>query len=108
LVGSLWVVTDGRSAISVAEERRELVFYDPHAWRVQDTLSTPDCAGIDHADFTPDGRTAVFLREHVPNAEGLGRACRTGGTGVPYVTAPCSLRTLAKRAREIAAQRAAR
>jgi hypothetical protein len=30
---------------------------------VQDTLQTPDCAGIDHADFTADGRTAVFTCE---------------------------------------------
>ena len=39
------------------------MFYDPHTWAVQDTLPTPDCAGIDHADFTPDGRTAVFTCE---------------------------------------------
>lgn len=60
---NLYFTPDGRSAISVAEERRELVFYDPHTWQVQDTLPTPDCAGIDHADFTPDGRTAVFTCE---------------------------------------------
>ena len=30
---------------------------------MQDTLQTPDCAGIDHADFTSDGRTAVFTCE---------------------------------------------
>ena len=39
------------------------MFYDPHTWAVQDTLPTPDCAGIDHADFTADGRTAVFTCE---------------------------------------------
>ena len=60
---NLYFTPDGRSAISVAEERRELVFYDPHTWAVQDTLPTPDCAGIDHADFTPDGRTGVFTCE---------------------------------------------
>ena len=60
---NLYFTPDGRSAISVAEAHRELVFYDPHTWAVQDTLPTPDCAGIDHADFTPDGRTAVFTCE---------------------------------------------
>jgi DNA-binding beta-propeller fold protein YncE len=49
--------------VSVAERLRRLVFYDPHTWQVQDVLPTPDCAGIDHADFTPDGRTAVFTCE---------------------------------------------
>jgi hypothetical protein len=47
----------------VAEAHRELVFYDPQTWAVQDTLQTPDCAGIDPADFTADGRTAVFTCE---------------------------------------------
>jgi YVTN family beta-propeller protein len=60
---NLYFTPDGRSAISVAEARKQLVFYDPHTWQVQDTLPTPECAGIDHADFTPDGRTAVFTCE---------------------------------------------
>jgi len=60
---NLYFTPDGRSAVSVAEAHRELVFYDPRTWAVQDTLPTPDCAGIDHADFTPDGRTAVFTCE---------------------------------------------
>ena len=60
---NLYFTPDGRSAVSVAEAHRELVFYDPHTWAVQDTLPTPECAGIDHADFTPDGRTGVFTCE---------------------------------------------
>ncbi|MFC4949270.1 YncE family protein [Pseudonocardia sp. GCM10023141] len=60
---NLYFTPDGHSAISVAEARRKLVFYDPHTWQIQDTLDTPGCAGIDHADFTPDGRTAVFTCE---------------------------------------------
>lgn len=60
---NLYFTPDGSSAISVAEARRELVFYDPHTWAVQQILPTPECAGIDHADFTADGRTAVFTCE---------------------------------------------
>ncbi|MDT7651675.1 MAG: hypothetical protein QOI36_3081 [Pseudonocardiales bacterium] len=60
---NLYFTPDGRSAVSVAERLKKLVFYDPKTWQVQDTLPTPDCAGIDHADFTPDGRTAVFTCE---------------------------------------------
>lgn len=60
---NMYFTPDGRSAISVAERKKQLVFYDPHTWAVQTTLNTPDCAGIDHADFTPDGRTAVFTCE---------------------------------------------
>jgi DNA-binding beta-propeller fold protein YncE len=54
---------DGSTAVSVAEARRELVFYDWHTWKRQGILSVPGCAGIDHADFTRDGRTAVFTCE---------------------------------------------
>ncbi|MEJ8281302.1 YncE family protein [Pseudonocardia spirodelae] len=60
---NMYFTPDGVSAISVAEERRKLVFYDPHTWARQTEIATPDCAGIDHADFTPDGRTAVFTCE---------------------------------------------
>jgi DNA-binding beta-propeller fold protein YncE len=60
---NLYFTPDGKSAVSVAERLRQLVFYDPHTWQVQDVLPTPDCAGIDHADFTPDGRTGVFTCE---------------------------------------------
>ncbi len=60
---NLYFTPDGRSAISVAEARHQLVFYDPHTWVVQQTLTTPECTGIDHADVTPDGRTAVFTCE---------------------------------------------
>ncbi|GAA1863319.1 hypothetical protein GCM10009836_49620 [Pseudonocardia ailaonensis] len=60
---NMYFTPDGKSAISVAEARRKLVFYDPHTWAVQGELQTPTCMGIDHADFTPDGRTAVFTCE---------------------------------------------
>jgi YVTN family beta-propeller protein len=60
---NMYFTPDGSAAISVAERQRRLVFYDPHTWAEQGELATPDCAGIDHADFTPDGRTAVFTCE---------------------------------------------
>ena len=60
---NLYFTPDGRYAISVAEARRQLIWYDPHTWQQRDITPTPDCAGIDHADFSPDGRTAVFTCE---------------------------------------------
>src|SRR4051794_27008043 len=60
---NMYFTPDGTTAISVAEAQKRLVFYDPHTWAEQGALPTPECAGIDHADFTPDGRTAVFTCE---------------------------------------------
>jgi DNA-binding beta-propeller fold protein YncE len=60
---NMYFTPDGVSAISVAEDYRALVFYDPHTWVEQTRIKVPDCAGVDHADFSLDGRTAVFTCE---------------------------------------------
>ncbi|HEY4454334.1 MAG TPA: YncE family protein [Pseudonocardiaceae bacterium] len=60
---NLYFTPDGQYAISVAEAHQELVWYDPHTWQQKDITPTPDCGGIDHADFSVDGRTAVFTCE---------------------------------------------
>ncbi|TFV87364.1 hypothetical protein [Blastococcus sp. CT_GayMR16] len=68
---------DGSSAVSVAEARRMLVFYDPHTWAEQGQLAIPECGGIDHADFTADGRTAVFTCEFAGRVAVVDVASRT-------------------------------
>lgn len=53
---NLYFTPDGRHAIVVAEALKRLDFYDPHSWRLQHSLAVPGCAGVDHLDFTADGR----------------------------------------------------
>ncbi|WP_407662252.1 YncE family protein [Nakamurella lactea] len=60
---NMYFTPDGKYAISVAEENKQLVWYDPKTWRRHDTTRVPGCAGVDHADFSVDGRTAVFTCE---------------------------------------------
>jgi YVTN family beta-propeller protein len=60
---NMYFTPDGQYAVSVAEARRELVWYDAHTWVQRDITPAPECAGIDHADFSPDGRTAVVTCE---------------------------------------------
>jgi DNA-binding beta-propeller fold protein YncE len=60
---NMYFTPDGQYAISVAERMRKLVWYDPKTWKAHDETATPDCGGIDHADFSVDGRTAVFTCE---------------------------------------------
>jgi DNA-binding beta-propeller fold protein YncE len=74
---NMYFLPDGSAAVSVAEERRALVFYDPHTWAEQGQLAVPDCAGIDHADFTADGRTAVFTCEFAGRVAVVDVASRT-------------------------------
>ena len=73
----MYFLPDGSAAVSVAEARRTLVFYDPHTWAEQGRLPIPDCAGIDHADFTADGRTAVFTCEFAGRVAVVDVASRT-------------------------------
>lgn len=60
---NMYFTPDGRYAISVAERFKELVWYDPVTWKVHDTTKLPTCAGVDHADFSANGRIAVFTCE---------------------------------------------
>jgi YVTN family beta-propeller protein len=55
---NLYFTPDGRFAIVVAERLQELDFRDPHTMRLVHTLSVPICRGVDHMDFSADGRYA--------------------------------------------------
>lgn len=56
---NLYFTPNGKYGIVVAEEYRRLDFYDPHTWRIRHQLRIPACAGIDHMDFSADGRLAL-------------------------------------------------
>jgi YVTN family beta-propeller protein len=60
---NLYFTPDGRSAVIVAEEDRRLDFRDSHTMTFQQTVRTPECRGINHADFSIDGRYAIFSCE---------------------------------------------
>jgi YVTN family beta-propeller protein len=60
---NMYFTPDGRSAIVVAEAMRRLEFRDPHTMALQGYINAPQCAGINHADFSPDGAYAIFTCE---------------------------------------------
>ena len=60
---NMYFTPDGRSAIVVAEARRRLDFRDPHTMALQTSLLMPGCPGINHGDFSIDGRFAIFTCE---------------------------------------------
>lgn len=55
---NLYFTPDGALAIVVAEGRNRLDFRDPHTFALRDSLQVA-CRGVDHMDFTADGRFAV-------------------------------------------------
>ncbi len=61
---NMYFSPDGKSAIIVAESFKRLDFRDPHTFALQSTLDVPDCPGINHADFSIDGRYAIFTCEY--------------------------------------------
>jgi YVTN family beta-propeller protein len=59
---NMYFTPDGKFAIVVAERLARLDFVDPHTMHLRHALSVP-CRGVDHADFTADGRYALFSCE---------------------------------------------
>jgi len=56
---NLYFTPDGHRAIVVAERLRRLDFRDPHTMRLRHALPVPGCAGVDHLDFSADGRVLL-------------------------------------------------
>jgi YVTN family beta-propeller protein len=61
---NMYFTPDGSAAIIVAEARKRLDFRDPHSMAMKYSIDTPDCGGINHADFSIDGRYAIFTCEY--------------------------------------------
>jgi YVTN family beta-propeller protein len=72
---NLYFTPDGKSAIVVAEALKQLEFRDPQTMKMQYTISTSQCVGVNHADFSIDGRYAFFT-------------CEFGGGGLIKIDLP--------------------
>src|SRR4051812_30113143 len=59
---NLYFTPDGRYAVVMEEQQKEIVFRDPHTMAVKDVLPVK-CAGVNHADFSPDGRYFIVTCE---------------------------------------------
>jgi YVTN family beta-propeller protein len=60
---NMYFTPDGKSAIVVAEALKRLDFRDPQTMKLQYSIAVPLCGGINHADFSIDGRFAIFTCE---------------------------------------------
>ncbi|MEA2479390.1 MAG: hypothetical protein QOJ07_1312 [Thermoleophilaceae bacterium] len=53
---NLYFTPDGRFAVVMAEQFKRIDFRSPHSMKLRHTLSVPSCTGVNHADYTADGR----------------------------------------------------
>ncbi|HEX7910641.1 MAG TPA: YncE family protein [Paraburkholderia sp.] len=60
---NMYFTPDGKEAIVVAEAHARLDFRDPHTMALKSSLEVPQCKGINHADFSIDGKYALFTCE---------------------------------------------
>ncbi|MCC7288258.1 MAG: YncE family protein [Burkholderiaceae bacterium] len=60
---NMYYSPDGKSAIVVAEARKRLDFRDPQTMAMQYSIDVTGCPGVNHADFSIDGRFAIFTCE---------------------------------------------
>jgi YVTN family beta-propeller protein len=67
---NMYFTPDGRFAIVVAEAHKRLDLRDPGTMVLQSSIDVPECGGINHADFSIDGRYAIFTCEF---AKGLAK-----------------------------------
>lgn len=60
---NVYFTPDGQSTIIVAEAKHRLDFRDPKTLKLQYSIEAPKCGGINHGDFSIDGRYAIFTCE---------------------------------------------
>ncbi|MFM0456289.1 YncE family protein, partial [Paraburkholderia nemoris] len=56
---NMYFTPDGKEAIVVAEAHARLDFRDAHTMALKSSLEAPQCKGINHADFSIDGKYAL-------------------------------------------------
>ena len=61
---NMYFTPDGRSAVVVAEAFKRLDFRDPKTMALQGSVSVPRCGGINHGDYSIDGRYLIMTCEY--------------------------------------------
>jgi DNA-binding beta-propeller fold protein YncE len=56
---NLYFTPNGQYALVMAERLKRIDFRDPHTMRLRHTLRLPGCGGVNHADYTANGRFMV-------------------------------------------------
>jgi YVTN family beta-propeller protein len=81
---NLYFTPDGRFAMVIAERLDRIDFRDPHAMTLVQSLPV-DCKGVDHLEFTSDGRYAIATCEFSSQLVKIDLGARTV---IGYLTLP--------------------
>jgi DNA-binding beta-propeller fold protein YncE len=60
---NMYFTPDGRYAVVVEERMQILAFRDAHTMKLHHALSVPQCAGVNHADYSADGAYMLLTCE---------------------------------------------
>jgi DNA-binding beta-propeller fold protein YncE len=60
---NMYFTPDGSYAVVMAEQLRRIDFRDAHTMKLRHSLSVPQCAGVNHADYTAGGRLMLVSCE---------------------------------------------
>ena len=61
---NMYFTPDGRYAVVMAEQLRRMDFRDARTMKLRHSLSVPQCAGVNHADYTATGRLMLVSCEY--------------------------------------------
>ncbi|MBV9837496.1 MAG: YncE family protein [Solirubrobacterales bacterium] len=61
---NMYFTPDGRYAVVMAEQLRRVDFRDAHTMKLHRQLQVPECAGVNHADYTANGRYMLVSCEY--------------------------------------------
>jgi YVTN family beta-propeller protein len=61
---NMYFTPDGKSAVVVAEALKRLDFRDPKTMALQASVPVPQCGGINHGDYSIDGRYLIMTCEY--------------------------------------------
>jgi YVTN family beta-propeller protein len=73
---NMYFTPDGKYGVVMAEYYQRMDFYDPVTWTVVDRLHLPDCGGVNHGDFTADGKLMLVACEFANRVEVIDVATR--------------------------------
>jgi YVTN family beta-propeller protein len=82
---NMYFTPDGKSAVVVAEAMKRLDFRDPKTMALQGSVEAPSCGGINHGDYSIDGRYLIMTCEY---AGRLAKIDWSGRKVLGYLTLP--------------------